>query len=310
MSMRKLLGAAVLTAALAGGLTSPALADGPSGPSGPSGPVGPGSLDPLIDLLAPFPASHQPYRGRLCRSGSSACLDKTIQLMRKRLEPLANTCQHDAIFSLAYLRVTEDVRRAVKAGRFRDRVWLNQVDAVFSRLYFHVMDNWHAGRRGNIPKAWKIALRAEDDRSMTGIGNFLLAMNAHINRDFPHVLAIVGLTDANGVSHKKDHNAYNPRLDGLYHPVFTEESRRFDPTFDDFDAGPLDEVAVGAILRGWREMVWRHAELLTFASSPQQRQLAEQEIEEYAAMQANLIRGMFSSPDSSARDEWCAAHHG
>lgn len=310
MSMRKLMGAVVLTAALAGGLTFPASADDPTGQSGPSGPVGPGSFDPLIDLLAPLPVPYVPYAGPVCRTGSGACLDKTIRIMRSRLGRLATRCQHDAVFSLAYLRVTEDVRRAVNAGHFRDRVWLNQVDAVFSRLYFNVMDDWHAGRTGKIPEAWRIALKAEDDRSMTGLGNFLLAMNAHINRDFPHVLAIVGLTAADGTSHKRDHNAYNSRLDGLYQPVFTEEAARFDPTFDDFDLGPLDELGVGAIMRGWREMVWRHAELLAFATSPLQRQLAEQQIETYAATQAQLIRGMFASSDSSPRDQWCAQHHG
>lgn len=310
MSMRKLMGAVVLTAALAGGLTSPALADGPMGPTGPDGPIGPGSLDPLIDLLAPLPAPYTPYTGKACRSGSGVCLDKTIRIMRTRLGRLATRCQHDAVFSLAYLRVTEDVRRAVGAGHFRDRVWLNQVDAVFSRLYFNVMDDWHARRTGKVPQAWRIALRAEDDRTMTGLGNFLLAMNAHINRDFPHVLATVGLTAANGTSHKRDHNAYNSRLDGLYHPVFAEEAARFDPTFDDYDVGPLDELGVGAIMRGWREVVWRHAELLAFATSPLQRQLAEQQIEAYAATQATLIRTMFTSSDSSARDGWCAQHHG
>jgi hypothetical protein len=301
VKIRKLTGAVVLTVALAGGLPGPAKADGP---------VGPGSLDWLINLLGPLPTAYQPYAGQLCRSGSSTCIDHTIRIMRKRLAPLATGCAHDAVFSLAYLRVTEDVRRAVHAGHFRDRVWLNQVDAVFSRLYFNVMDDWHAGRTGNVPQAWKIALRAEDDRTMTGLGNFLLAMNAHINRDFPHVLATVGLTAKDGTSHKRDHNAYNSRLDGLYHPVFAEEAARFDPTFDDLDFGPLDELGVGAIMRGWREVVWRHAELLVRANTPQLRQLVDREIDEYAATQARLIRGMFASSDSSARDDWCAAHHG
>ena len=96
-----------------------------------------------------------------------------------------------------------------------------------------------------MPKAWRIALQAEDDRSMTGLGNFMLTMNAHINSDFPHVLAEVGLTAADGTTHKPDHNAYNQRLDALYAPVFAEEAARFDPTFDDFDLGPLDEAVVG-----------------------------------------------------------------
>jgi hypothetical protein len=42
-------------------------------------------------------------------------------------------------------------------------------------------------------------------------------------------------------------------------------------------------AAAGAIMRGWREMVWRNAENLVLARTPIARKLAEQLIEEYAA---------------------------
>jgi hypothetical protein len=270
----------------------------------------PGTLDPVVEILPPRPAPYVPYDGDICRSGSMRCIDGTITEMRRRLEPLADTCQHDAVFSLAYLRVTEDVRRAMREGVFADTIWLNQVDAVFARLYFDTMDDWHEGRRGQVPAAWAIALRAEDDRAMTGLGNFMLAMNAHINRDFPNVIAEVGLTDPDGRSHKPDHNAYNPRLDALYAPVFAEMAARFDPSFDDLDLGPFDEAFVGGVMRGWREAVWRHAENIALARNPVERALARQQVEAYAASQAALIRTAFASPDSSARDAWCADHHG
>ena len=130
---------------------------------------------------------------------------------------------------------------------------------------------------------------------MSGLGNFLLAMNAHINRDFSYVLAEIGLTGADGTSHKKDHNAYNRRLDSLYGPVFAEEAARFDPTFDDIDIGPVEETVAGVIMRGWREIVWRNAEQLALAKTPAQRRIAEQTIEYYAATQAQLIRKGFAA---------------
>jgi Family of unknown function (DUF5995) len=270
----------------------------------------PGVLDPVVEILPPRPAPYVPYTGDICRTGSNTCIDKTIAQMRTRLAPLARSCSHSAVFSLAYLRVTEDVRRALRSGFFDDPVWLNQVDAIFARMYFKTMDDWKAGRRAQVPTAWRIALKAEDDRAMTGIGNFMLAMNAHINRDFPNVIAQVGLTARNGTSHKPDHNAYNPRLDALYAPVFAEMAARFDPTFDDLDAGPFDEAFVGGVMRGWREAVWRHAENIVLARTPLERALARQEVEAYAASQAALIRTTFASPSPSARDAWCAQHHG
>lgn len=266
--------------------------------------------DSVISLLGPLPGRHRPYDGATCPDGDVACIDAVIARMQDRLEGYATSCHHRAVFSLAYLRVTENVRRAVAEGYFADRVWLTRLDAVFAELYFDVVDDWEAGRRDGVPAAWRIALQAEDDQAMTGLGNFLLAMNAHINRDFPHVLAAVGLTAADGTSHKPDHNAYNRRLDSLYGAVFAEEAARFDPTFDDIDVGTLEETVAGTIMRGWREMVWRHAELLATAHTPTARRMVAAEIEAYAATQARLIRGTFTAGEQqrAARNAWCAEH--
>ncbi len=263
-------------------------------------------LDALIGLLGPLPVPATTYAGAICADGADACIDDVVVRMRGRLDRLAGTCSHSAIFSLAYLRVTENVRDAVRTGYFADRAWLNRVDAVFAELYFDVTERWESGSRAGIPAAWRITLQAEDDRAMSGLGNFLLAMNAHINRDFPHVLATVGLTGPDG-SHKRDHDRYNHRLDSLYAPVFAEEARRFDPTFDDLDLGTVEETIAGVIMRGWREIVWRHAEGLTLARTPAARRLVEQQIEAYAALQARLIRAVFTAKPAR-RDAWCAAH--
>jgi hypothetical protein len=320
MRLRRLIAAVTASAALvapvAAAPAAPAApaADDPLGPFGPliPGTVFGGVLDPLIALLGPFPVPHTPYAGDVCPGGEDACIDEVVAEMEDRLAGLAAACEHDAIFSLAYLRVTENVRDAARSGYFQDRKWLTQVDAVFAELYFEVRDDWHAGRRAQVPRAWAIALQAEDDRSMTGLGNFMLAMNAHINRDFPHVLAEVGLTAPDGTSHKVDHNAYNQRLDSLYAPVFAEEAARFDPRFDDIDISTIEETLAGVIMRGWREMVWRNAELLAAATSPAARRAAEREIEWYAAAQALLMKGVFRSSQAGTakRDAYCATHHG
>jgi hypothetical protein len=265
-------------------------------------------LDSLIGLLPPLPVPGNEYAGDLCRSGSGACIDEVIDRMRTRLAGLVSTCSHSAIFSLAYLRVTENVREAVRSGYFDDEKWLNRIDTVFADLYFTTTSNWERGRRATIPAAWRIALQAEDDRAVSGLGNFMLAMNAHINRDFPYVIAKVGLTAPGGTSHKADHNRYNQRLDSLYMPVFAEEAARFDETFNDVNFGTVEETAAGVIMRGWREMVWRHAELLALAKTAAQRTVVERQIETYAALQGLALRQLFQIPNSARRDAWCAAH--
>lgn len=307
-ALTRLLAAVVLPCLLAVGALAtpaPASATGYDDPDPLRGLLLP-PLDAVVALLAPLPVPATPYTGDVCADGADACIDDVVARMETRLDGLAGNCSHSAIFSLAYLRVTENVRDAVRSGYFADRAWLNRVDAVFAEMYFDTTSRWEAGERTGIPAAWRIALQAEDDRAMSGLGNFLLAMNAHINSDFPRVLATVGLSGPDG-SHKADHNRYNNRLDSLYAPVFAEEAARFDPTFDDIDAGTAEEAVAGVIMRGWREMVWRNAEALVLARTPAARRLVEKEIEVYSALQAQLIRAVFVAKPAK-RDAWCAAH--
>ncbi len=306
MHLRRTLTAAVaaLTASLSlGSLATPAQAE--SDPL--SALLSPTLTDPVIDLLSAWPTPYKPYTGSICPGGEPVCIEDVITEMEQRLAPLAASCSHHAIFSLAYLRVTENVKAAADSGYFADRTWLTQIDAVFAEMYFDTMDAWAAGKKSSVPKAWRLALQAADDRRLTGLGDFMMNMNAHINRDFPHALARIGLTAADGTTHKPDHNAYNQRLDSLYHPVFDEEAARFDPTFNQLDLGPVDEILVGTIMRGWREMVWRHAEALVNAPALL-RPYVVREIEEYAAMQGQFIQQMFASPDSGPRAAYCANH--
>lgn len=296
----------VLALGLVLGPGAPAPADPAPDPDPVRGIVLP-PLDLLNGLLPPLPVPGGDYAGDLCRSGGDECIDEVIGRMEPRLERLARTCSHSAVFSLAYLRVTENVRDAVRSGYFEDAQWLNRVDTIFAELYFDVTSRWESGQRTGIPAAWRIALQAEDQQTMSGLGNFLLAMNAHINRDFPYVLAEAGLTAPDGTSHRADHLRYNKRLDSLYAPVFAEEARRFDPTFDDIDAGTIEETVAGVIMRGWREIVWRNAEALALARTPAQLLLMQKEIETYAALQALLIRQLFTARPER-RNAWCAEH--
>jgi hypothetical protein len=293
---------------------------GPAAPSAQADdpdPVGqlldPAVEDPLIGLLAALPTPYRPYKGSICTSGDPQCIVDVIEEMEQRLAPEAASCDHDAIFGLAYLRVTQNVKDAADHGYFQDRAWLTRIDAVFAQKYFDTMDAWAGGDRTSVPHAWRIALQASDDRTMSGLGDFMLNMNAHINNDFPYVLEKVGLTAADGSTHKPDHNAYNDRLDSLYHPVFDEEAARFDPMFNRYDAGPVDDLVVSTIMRGWREMVWRHAEALAATrGNPALRAVVRHDIEEYAASQAQLIKlvPIFLAASSPDRDAWCATHHG
>jgi len=310
--MRAILGATALAGAVLVGVATPPAAALETPWPLTSELINPKPLDPAIALLLALPTKYKPYTGTICPGGEDTCIDGVIAEMEDRLEPLAETCSHHAIFSLAYLRVTENVRDANRSGYFADRAWLNTLDTIFADMYFRTMDDYKAGRP--VPTAWKVALDDSENRKLNGLGNFMMNMNAHINNDFPRALAQVGLITEDGTSHKPDHNAYNQRLDSLYRPVFIEESQRFDPAFDQFHLGPVEGTAAGVIMRAWREGVWRNAEMVANAKTPAQQKAVSDWIGTYALAQARLIESLpvfrATPASNAARDAWCTGHHG
>ncbi|MBA3327486.1 MAG: hypothetical protein H0T43_04205 [Solirubrobacterales bacterium] len=280
-------------------------------------PTSPTDPSPYVDWPALLPALPAPAKDpteRDCIEGADSCIDRTIEEMKHRLHTVVPVCDHRAVFSVAYLRVTEDVRDAARAGVFSDARWLQNEDRVFARLYFDAYDDYQARRLHRLPAAWRMTFDATRHRRMGALGNFLMSMNAHINRDFPYVLDGVGIRRPDGTSRKPDHDAYNRRLAALYEPVLREIAERFDPTTDDADIAILDNEGAFAVLQSWREGVWRNAERLTNARTRAARRRVAASIEAYSATVARVLLRTFRYRDGgarrAARDAWCAQHGG
>ena len=178
-----------------------------------------------------------------------------------------------------------------RSSCFSDPNFINHQDANFARQYFDAWDNYRAGALVAVPRAWQLAFRAADQRQVNGIGNILPGMSAHVNRDLPNVLAAIGLGKPDGSSRKPDHDKVNVFLNSVLEPLFDEAAARYDPLVDDtqIDGTQLDEAALLQILVGWREQAWRNAEALVSPPTPAARALVETQIEQTAAIEANLI---------------------
>src|SRR4051794_25797503 len=114
---------------------------------------------------------YDPSSANDCAAGRTRCVDAVIREMRRRFDPLAQACDHDSIFALAYLRTTEEYRRTIDDPTFfEDTRFVNHEDAVFAGLYFDAFDRWHAGRRADTPPAWSIAFAAAADHAVTAQG--------------------------------------------------------------------------------------------------------------------------------------------
>jgi hypothetical protein len=273
---------------------------------------------PFVGWSALLPGLSLPYDPSSpddCSAGRVQCVDKTIREMTRRFDALASSCDHNAIFSLTYLRVTEEYRRTIDGPFFDDTPFVNYEDTLFARYYFAAFDSWAAGRIEEVPPAWRVALDAAKRRAVAASGDLLLGINAHVQRDLPLVLYSIGLVRPDGTSRKADHDRVNIILNRVADDVIAEIARRFDPTVDDTALpGGLDATTLFQILAAWREKAWRNAELLAAAPTPEARELVVAAIEQDAAVEARAIVASTSYPPllggSAPRDAFCAVHHG
>jgi hypothetical protein len=251
-----------------------------------------------------------------CVAGRSSCLKATLQKFSTILKANAKSCTHEAVFAMTYTRITQSygyVRNI--PGYFEDVPYINHMDAVFAKYYFDAYDNYQSGNRAAVPQAWQIAFDAARDRRMTGTGDLLLGINAHVNRDLPFVLASMGIVRPDGQSGKPDFDKADVFLNDASDALMAELSQRFDPTIDDSnDPLGLSYASVMQLLTTWREMAWRNAEALVNAPTPAARALVAQGIEKGAETAANsiLLSQAYTPPltTTTARDAYCAVHKG
>jgi hypothetical protein len=259
------------------------------------------------------PSGTVPLGWDVCKTGQPSCPAQVIDEMIDRWEPLDASCDHRAVFALTYLRTTEEFARTVQdeTGTFSDPPWITHEDAVFAELYFNAYDNYVAHR--SVPLAWKIAFDNATNPNIEGMGDLLLGMNAHINRDLPYTLAHVGLVKGDGSSRKLDHDKVNQFLDRVIDPLQDELAQRYDPVFTVVDAEPSPADEVGALqgIRLLRENAWRNAEdLVSTRNNPLAHALVEQNIETQATVFAlNIVAASTVPAYAAIRDPYCAAAH-
>jgi hypothetical protein len=259
---------------------------------------------------APVPASTSwTSAAKACNTGAPGCVAAVVAEMTRRYRPLAAACDHDAAFALMYLRVTQAVGRAEPS--FAAHRYLAHLDAAFAKLYFAAYDDWRGGRRSAVPLAWQIAFEATERGRVTGVGDLLLGMNAHISRDLPFAVRAVGAGSIGNVADRRSFEQVNAVLERVAKPMLGEESRRFDATIAHFSLPILSASpdTFGALLAGWRNDALRDADRLVRATSVQARAAVARSIERKAATRAALIATVTSRvPYSRAgkdRDAFC-----
>jgi hypothetical protein len=236
-----------------------------------------------------------------------------VREMNKRFTPLAASCSHNALFSLLYMDVSKQVAIDDRtSGYFSDPGFISHEDAVFASYYFNAFDAYANGDALHTPGAWQVAFDAAKNHEVTGLGNLLLGMNAHINRDLPFVLYSIGLVAPDGTSRKPDHDKVNQTLYEAYDPAIAEGARRFDPSLSQSTGPNAKDSGIQSVIL-WREEAWRNAERLAWASSAAERAAIGQQIEQAANLEAQVLKTAYSysvqGGSTADRDTYCAIHH-
>jgi hypothetical protein len=264
----------------------------------------------------PFQASLRggldPASPNVCNRGERDCVAAVAEEMRRRARPQLASCSHRAAFALMYLRVTEGVLD--KPVDFANKAYINHLDALFADLYFRSTDEFAAGRADGVPRAWRVAFQAADARTVTGLGDLMLSMNAHISRDLPFALvASRGDLDAG----RADYDKVNELLIDAQAPIVQETGARLDPTISQ-GAGlalAFSKQSVGETIALWRTEALANAKRLAGAAPGPPRDAVAASIEEIAGARADAIALATRyvpviMPGADARAAHCKQHHG
>ncbi len=259
-------------------------------------------------IMKTFKPGWDPNSANVCVRGDISCVEAVVAEMKRRNKPLMDGCDHNAVFSLLYLRTTEEYLRTVKSNPnyFSNTPFVNHEDALFALYYFRAFDAYKAGNMSKVPSAWRIAFDSAQDGSTTGGGDLLLGVSAHINRDLPFALdAIAAPKQPNG---KADHDKVNKILQRVQIKAIEEAARRLDPTIDDtqVEGTRLDDDGFLQIVKNWREEAWQNAVLLS-----KEETLTTNKIETSAATQASTLATANRTDETGReqRDSYCAIHH-
>jgi Family of unknown function (DUF5995) len=265
---------------------------------------------PWPQLLPPFPIAESAQPGPIphCRRGRLRCVTRTIRRMRREQERLG--CDHRAVFTTTYLTLSKVLRRAIRDGLFEDRRYLSYQVTHFANYYFRTL---RMNERGEpVPEAWRIAMDTAASGGANATQDMLLGINAHVQRDMPYVVAELGLATPSGESRKGDHDAGNEALNDAYEAVVAAVRERYDEQVGLTNPAllPHDDLLGLEMVKGWREGVWRNAERLVNAETPEERRQVEDSIEANAAAWARTIATPGQPGYRAQRDAYCQAQLG
>jgi hypothetical protein len=168
-----------------------------------------------------------------------------------------------AAFNKMYLRVTQEVGKAVEGETFEHQEFLDRLDIVFANHYFAAFDADASHER--VPRAWAPLFEARHKPHTHPIQFAFAGMNAHINHDLG--IAVLGTCDelalepVDGSPEHRDFCATNEILDKLMPSVKAWFADGIMGRFDR-DAGWVDDAFERWVIAEIRSVAWEVGQLV------------------------------------------------
>jgi hypothetical protein len=198
------------------------------------------------------------------------------------------------VFATAYLCITRTIQRQLGTSRFYDAEWQARYLIAFGNLYRRALLDYEEGRKGAVPRAWRIAF--DEARARTGfvMQHLTLGINAHINHDLPLALLEIGI-DPGRADRYADHTLTNAILGEATDDLKQDVSRMYAPILLRVDrlAGATTNDLTNFSIPKAREHAWTMAVALTSAKTGREVDLVKRALDDQAAVMARVI---LSSP--------------
>ncbi len=187
---------------------------------------------------------------------------------------LTDQNDHRGPFAALYTRTTIKIREGLSAGRFHDSAYSADLTTMFAELYRRAFVDYVDGKRNQVPDAWRIefdAAKESDEAQANGtqddtlvLQHMVLGVNAHINRDLSHAVAIVGFQGKSDDERKKDYDVVRAilleNINASLDMVIANYAQKLGETPESL------QNALGKVFTVWmvvgREKAWEDGKLL------------------------------------------------
>ena len=225
-------------------------------------------------------------------------MPEVIDRMQSLIQRWEDSRDDRTLFLSCYRMMTGNMIEALKAGEFRDGVWVDRLLHRFADYYFDALDVYESAP-GSSPAVWQAAHSVCCDCEVTALQKILLGINAHINYDLVLTLDDMlrpewsALDEPQRATRYADHCHVNHVIGRTIDAVQDTVLEPAMPVMDYIDKflGPVDEYLISSLITHWRESVWTNAVALVGLDDDEERRRFIQQVELETLGKAGVICG-------------------